>query len=226
MNFLNSAFDSSTFMRTNNYVQSSLAPMSNANTPSHMNPINNSNSSYSANNNSVNVSSNVPMRQAGSFVVGMGLSGNNLSGSNSGLANMPASNNPNLISSCNNLLATAKSSISTNHHGHTSGSISSKTIEGRNLWLQHLAAVAANASSKRNYCSKTQIYCEAISRALDIHTCKVVPFFGAFLHDLRFIIESVPSVTIMCNKLVQKPIEVTFNFYHYLETFILDFLRI
>lgn len=35
-----------------------------------------------------------------------------------------------------------------------------------------------------------------------------MPFFGAFLHDLRFIIESVPSVTVTCNKQVQKPIEM------------------
>ena len=47
-----------------------------------------------------------------------------------------------------------------------------------------------------------------MSRALDINTCKVVPFFGAFLHDLRFIIESVPSVNVTCNKTVQKPIEM------------------
>ena len=71
-----------------------------------------------------------------------------------------------------------------------------------------VAVAACAAESKKSYCSKTQIYCEAISRALDIGTCKVIPFFGAFLHDLRFIIESVPAITVVCNKNVQKPIEV------------------
>jgi hypothetical protein len=102
---------------------------------------------------------------------------------------------------------TAKSSISTNHHG---GSVSSKTHDGKVFWLKHkFAAAAASAAANRAYCSKTQIYCEAISKALDIEDCKVVPFFGAFLHDLRFIIENVPSLAVMCNKNVQKPIEVS-----------------
>ena len=83
------------------------------------------------------------------------------------------------------------------------------TTENRTLWLQHLAA--ASASAKKAYCSKTQIYTDAVSRALDIQTCKVVPFFGAFLHDLRYIIETVPSVTVMCNRNIQKPIEVKFS---------------
>jgi hypothetical protein len=78
---------------------------------------------------------------------------------------------------------------------------------------QSLAQTALNTTtifaSKKSYCSKTAIYCEAISRALDTKTCKVVPFFGAFLHDLRFIVENVPSITVMCNKNVQKPIEVS-----------------
>ncbi len=87
-------------------------------------------------------------------------------------------------------------------------SLSSKAADGRSVWLRHLAAAAASASAKRDYCSKTQIYCEAVSRALDIGTCRVVPFFGAFLHDLRFIVESVPAVSVACEQHVQKPIEM------------------
>ena len=60
----------------------------------------------------------------------------------------------------------------------------------------------------RNYSSKTQLYCEAVSRALDIPNCKVVPFFGSFLHDLRQLLETIPSRIMMCNKTIQRPIEV------------------
>ena len=68
-----------------------------------------------------------------------------------------------------------------------------------------------NNNNNNTYCSKTRMYCEAVSRALDMRTCRVVPFFGTFLHDLRFIIETVPSVAIMCNPIVQKPIEVNIH---------------
>ena len=55
---------------------------------------------------------------------------------------------------------------------------------------------------------KTPQYCDAVSRALDIPTCKVVPFFGTFLKDLRTILSSVPSIVVLCNRNTQKPIEV------------------
>lgn len=215
MSFLNSAFDSSTFIRTNyNYMQSFAAAAATSNPasiiPNGPNTSSSSNINKNANNHSTSVCAGVGAVATGSIVIGINNAAST-SASNPGLANINASycqNNPNLISSCSNLINTAKSSISTNHNAGCNGSISSKTAEGRTLWLQHLAAAAATASSKRAYCSRTQIYCEAISRALDIPQCKVVPFFGAFLHDLRFIIESVPSVAIMCNKNIQKPIEM------------------
>ena len=55
---------------------------------------------------------------------------------------------------------------------------------------------------------KTPQYCDAVSRALDIPTCKVVPFFGTFLKDLRSILSTVPSIVVLCNRNTQKPIEV------------------
>lgn len=71
---------------------------------------------------------------------------------------------------------------------------------------QTLAISSSNIN--RNYSSKTQLYCEAVSRALDIPNCKVVPFFGSFLHDLRQLLETIPSRIMMCNKTIQRPIEV------------------
>ncbi|CAF0723640.1 unnamed protein product, partial [Didymodactylos carnosus] len=59
---------------------------------------------------------------------------------------------------------------------------------------------------------KTVQYCDAVSRALDIPTCKVVPFFGTFLKDLRSILSSVSSITVLCNKNTQKPIENVADF--------------
>lgn len=240
MQFLNSAFDSSTFIRTNyNYIQS-LAALTSA---AGLGPDGSgaaalalSSASHSANSSMANLNSSITgMTNAmggggggtsGGTSAGPGVKASSfiLPGTSSSTAIAPSQSmvnaNPNVLSSSNNLLATAKSSISTNHHGMTThasgainGSVSSKTAEGRTLWLQHLATAVANASSKRNYCSKTQVYCEAVSRALDIPNCKVVPFFGAFLRDLRFIIESVPSIGVMCNTVVQKPIEVFFLFY-------------
>ena len=200
MHFLNSAFDSSTFIRTNyNYMQTfaAAAVAQNTNALSSSTNLSNNNATNRTthlNNPSASICAGA---KSSSIVIGIG----------------PANSTSNLMNSAqsanivNNHIS-SKSSISTNHLGGGS-SISSKTAEGRTLWLQNLAAAAANnVSSKRAYCSKTQMYCEAVSRALDMPTCKVVPFFGAFLHDLRFIIESVPSVTVMCNKNIQKPIEV------------------
>lgn len=195
MDFLNAAFDSSTFIKTTSYMQSlSVCPNQSTFNKSYSTLSNNPNSNQLVNN------------KSGSIVIGIG---NLMYGSNNALpaTNLNSTNGQNnLITSSNNLLSTAKSSISTNHHGANS-SVSSKTAEGRALWLRHLAAIAANVSSKRAYCSKTQIYSEALSKALDIEKCKVVPFFGAFLHDLRFIIESVPSLIVTCNENTQKPIQ-------------------
>lgn len=205
MQFLNSAFDSSTFIRTNyNYIQS-LAALTGA---AGLGPEGGgpnatlalSSASHSANSSMANLNSSITgMTNAmGGSTTGGGAAGGVkassfiVPGTSSSTAIAPSQSmvNPNALSSSNNLLATAKSSISTNHHGMTThasgainGSVSSKTAEGRTLWLQHLATAVANASSKRNYCSKTQVYCEAVSRALDIPSCKVVPFFGAFLRD-------------------------------------------
>lgn len=224
MQFLNSAFDSSTFIRTNyKYIQS-IAALAGSGGPDGGPGANLalSSASHSATSSMANLNSSITgMTNAMGPSGGGGAKASSfiLPGTSSSAGIAPsqsmANTNTNVLSSSNNLLATAKSSISTNHHGvgayggsGINGSVSSKTAEGRTLLLQHLAAAAANASSKRTYCSKTQVYCEAVSRGLDIHTCKVVPFFGAFLHDLRFIIESVPSIAVMCNTMVQKPIEV------------------
>ncbi|CAF1176350.1 unnamed protein product, partial [Adineta ricciae] len=54
---------------------------------------------------------------------------------------------------------------------------------------------------------KTPQYCDAVSRALDIPTCKVVPFFGTFIKDLRTILSGVPSIVVLCNRNTQKPLE-------------------
>ncbi|XP_071091113.1 1-phosphatidylinositol 4,5-bisphosphate phosphodiesterase epsilon-1-like [Haliotis cracherodii] len=40
-------------------------------------------------------------------------------------------------------------------------------------------------------------YREAVSRALDIQECKVVPFFGGFLRDLKAIFAGVPSLIVL-----------------------------
>ena len=211
MNFLNSAFDSSTFIRTNyNYMQTFVAAnasLLNPNQASHqldasqINPINNTSGNPHHFWQTNNADSNPGHKQGGSVVIGIK---NDNSGSN--LAqNMSTNNNNNNTNSSSNINQAPTKSISSISHYN---SVSSKTNDGRTIWLKHLASAAASASAKRAYCSKTQIYCEAISRALDIDTCKVVPFFGAFLHDLRFIIESVPAVNVTCNRHVQKPIEM------------------
>ncbi|CAF3718220.1 unnamed protein product [Adineta steineri] len=59
---------------------------------------------------------------------------------------------------------------------------------------------------------KTPQYCDAVSRALDIPTCKVVPFFGTFLKDLRTILSGVPSIVVLCNRNTQKPFETVSDF--------------
>ena len=43
----------------------------------------------------------------------------------------------------------------------------------------------------------TKAYREAVTRALDMPGCKVVPFFGGFLRDLRLVLMGVPSVVVM-----------------------------
>ena len=40
-------------------------------------------------------------------------------------------------------------------------------------------------------------YREAVGRALDIPTSKVVPFFGGFLRELKAIVNGVPSVIVL-----------------------------
>ncbi|XP_062591377.1 uncharacterized protein LOC134252848 isoform X1 [Saccostrea cucullata] len=43
----------------------------------------------------------------------------------------------------------------------------------------------------------TDEYREAVSRSLDIPDCKVVPFFGGFLRDLRSLFHNVPSIIVL-----------------------------
>lgn len=40
-------------------------------------------------------------------------------------------------------------------------------------------------------------YDRALSRALTMPECKVVPFFGAFLRDLREILSTTPSLVVL-----------------------------
>jgi hypothetical protein len=184
MSFLNSAFDSSTFMRTNYNYLKSLGSESNNSSAKNMN----------SNPKKLNTSTiNLTGANQTNPVLHTTQSIN--SANMSGRLNGPV--NPNMSSGSG-----GKPSLASKSHGSTN--------ENRTMWLKHFAAASANA--KKAYCSKTQIYCDAVSRALDIKTCKVVPFFGAFLHDLRNMIETVPSVTIMCNKNIQKPIEVNHFF--------------
>ena len=80
---------------------------------------------------------------------------NNLNSSNSAINQVTGGSGSGAGSSPN--LITAKSSICTTYLSAAS-SVSSKTAEGRALWLQSLSyAAAANAASKRAYCSKTQV---------------------------------------------------------------------
>lgn len=39
-------------------------------------------------------------------------------------------------------------------------------------------------------------YRDAVTRALDTPGCKVVPFFGSFLRDLRSILSGIPSIVV------------------------------
>lgn len=43
----------------------------------------------------------------------------------------------------------------------------------------------------------TAEYKDAVARALDIPECKVVPFFGGFLRDLKSILSGVPSIVVL-----------------------------
>lgn len=204
MHFLNSAFDSSTFIRTNhNYMQSFAAANANVQSLSR---------SRKSHRSKTDTKGSVIKSEANKSKAGQGTNTNepnrehNEAAASSEAANQSGPNHQQGLahSSIRPQLSSKSSSIVTTFQP----SISSRTTDGRTIWLRHLAAAAASASAKREYCSKTQIYCEAVSRALDIATCRVVPFFGAFLHDLRFIIESVPSVSVTCDRNVQKPIEM------------------
>jgi hypothetical protein len=42
-------------------------------------------------------------------------------------------------------------------------------------------------------------YRSAVERALAIRDCKVVPFFGTLLHDLRAILANIPSIVVFPN---------------------------
>ncbi len=43
----------------------------------------------------------------------------------------------------------------------------------------------------------TTEYREAVTRALDVPGCQVVPFCGGFLRDLRSILSGVPSIIVL-----------------------------
>ena len=51
-------------------------------------------------------------------------------------------------------------------------------------------------------------YREAVTRALDIADCQVVPFFGAFLRDLRSIFSGMPSIVVIPRDDCQLQLEV------------------
>ncbi|KAL7672308.1 hypothetical protein ACOME3_007197 [Neoechinorhynchus agilis] len=53
----------------------------------------------------------------------------------------------------------------------------------------------------------------ALSKALDIPKCKVVPFFIMFLKDLRNILHDVPSLTLACRGESHKSVEAIAPFY-------------
>jgi hypothetical protein len=220
MRFLNSAFDSSTFMR--NYLMRSLAAQAAAAAASAAavaagsikckgttaTPIAANASNQGRYQTETNQSQSPSQNLGHADTI---TNGNEPSSPSNALLNSAASNS-NAITNASNAqpqrlskTSTSGSSAIQQSANTSSGGMTGKTGDGRALWLKHLMTAA---SAKRAYCSKTQIYCEAISRALDITNCKVVPFFGAFLHDLRFVIENVPSITVVCNRSIQKPIEV------------------
>ena len=113
-------------------------------------------------------------------------------------SNFIKSNSANQANQCN-------SSSNSNSTSKPNG-LSNVTNENTNVRSSYLLQI--NPALNRTYCSKTLLYCESISRALDISSCKVVPFFGSFLHDFRQILDGVPSQITMCNKNIQKPVEV------------------
>ena len=45
-------------------------------------------------------------------------------------------------------------------------------------------------------------YKSAVIRALDIPHSKVIPFFGAFLRDLKTILQQMPSLIVLANEQV------------------------
>ena len=58
-------------------------------------------------------------------------------------------------------------------------------------------------------------YKDAVSAALDIHECNVVPYFGGFLRDIRSVVMSSPSIVVLPPSDEDHSIEVfntVFNF--------------
>lgn len=59
------------------------------------------------------------------------------------------------------------------------------------------------------FCREASIeYKDAVSAALDIRDCKVVPYFGGFLRDIRSVMSS-PSVVVLPPCGVDHSLEVT-----------------
>lgn len=48
-------------------------------------------------------------------------------------------------------------------------------------------------------------YREALNKALDIVECKVVPFFGGFLRELRATLSGIPSLIVVAPSEFEKP---------------------
>jgi len=54
----------------------------------------------------------------------------------------------------------------------------------------------------------TSEYREAVCRALRIHDCKVLPFFGTFLQDLCSILSTVPGIVVFASDTAVQAIDV------------------
>jgi hypothetical protein len=250
MQFLNSAFDSSTFVRTNyTYVHSSLATT--FNDKYQQNQLNQTISKRSASKPSSAKSSiaaksrhNTLLRQftnrelnVSSLNSSIGAKSIDEMNTNVNSNNQTSNNNSNTHPNMSSIDNHINSSIALNNIKNTTSLDSSKAISINNSgsfvinrnkssistnnsnstrnYLDNrgfLLQSSSNPAERRAFCSKTQMYCEAVSRALDIKKCKVVPFFGAFLHDLKFIIDSVPSLGTFSSSLQDsQKIKVTKN---------------
>lgn len=63
-------------------------------------------------------------------------------------------------------------------------------------------------------------YERALSRALLMPECRVIPFFGAFLRDLRDILSNTPSLVVLAPSGDRTNLEVTENLIEYINELI------